>query len=1097
MDLLSVAAAISLVAATAVPAAAQQEATITGTVKSRVGAPLASASVFVQELRIGGLTGEDGTYRLVIPAARVNGQRVTLAVRLIGYREATAPLTLTPGPHTQDFVLDPNPLRLGEVVVTGAGTATTREKLGNVINTVDSSIIRRSNEHNVVEALAGKAPNIQVNQESGEAGASSSIQIRGLKTMTGTGQPLFVVDGVPIDNSTEATSDPTGIIESGVGGSAATNRAADINPNDIESVEILKGAAAGAIYGARAGQGVILITTKKGTAGQTRYSLHSSYSFDDVNKKIPLNTTFGHGSGGVTPACDASNVDTAQVIDCGPATSSSWGPQLAPGTPIFNHFDELFDTGHTWDNILSVSGGSERTLFYLSGGRTAQNGIIVGPNNFYNRTTVHANASHRLFDNLNIGANISYVDDRGSFTGRGSNVSGLMLGAMRTPPEFNNVEYLDPTSHLQRSYRFPFPSVASSGLPRGYDNPFFVIFEQPNNSEVSRTYGNINADWSALDWLDVKETFSADYSTDARLTALPLTSSNQPIGQVTRNDITSYQLDHNLVATATHTFNPNFSGSLALGQNLNTRNFRNVAVTGVGLVAANPLILKNTTTITPNDSQAVIHTESYFGQATADLFNQLYLTAALRNDGFSSFGVSSRRHWFPKASAAWAFRQQSSDENQIFSYGKLRFAYGETGTEPVAYLTNQVYQSGVAISDAGWGDFLLTNQGGNGGLVLGPTKEQPNLGPERTKEFEAGLDFGLFGPRADGSLTLYHDKTVGVIFRAALPNSTGFINQAQNAATIRNRGIEAQLNVRPLMRENLTWEVGLQWGKNENRVIDLAGQQFVDLLTSAQSSFTGTVATAWKGSEVGVLRGNDYARCGLGLNIDGTDIDAACGSNAPKGALYIGPDGFPILDPTQRVIAVGSPKWTGSIRTSLTFRKLQISGLLDIKHGGQVWNGTRGALYNFGAHKDMDIRNKVVVIGKDWLPGPVAGPGAGTPIDFSAIDTSTGVTVAQGFFQDIGGGFGPVAAQFVEDGGYTKLREISVAYTFDQPWVRRALGLSSIGVRVAGRNLHTWTKYSGIDPETNLSGALGAIQDVDYFNNPQTRSFVLTFDLNR
>ncbi|HEX7942631.1 MAG TPA: hypothetical protein VF488_12540, partial [Gemmatimonadaceae bacterium] len=382
------------------------------------------------------------------------------------------------------------------------------------------------------------------------------------------------------------------------------------------------------------------------------------------------------------------------------------------------------------------------------------------------------------------------------------------------------------------------------------------------------------------------------------------------------------------------------------------------------------------------------------------------------------------------------------------------------------------------------------------GLLLGPTKEQPNLGPERTKEVETGLAVGLFGPRADGSITLYNDRTVGVIFRAALANSTGFINQAQNAATIRNRGIETQLNFRPIMRETLTWEVGLQWGKNQNEVLDLAGQQFVDLLTSTQSSFTGTVATAWKGSEVGVLRGNDFARCGFGLNVNGTDIDAAC-AGAPKGALYLGSDGLPILDPTQRVIAVGSPKWTGSVRTTLTFRKFQLSGLLDIKHGGQIWNGTRGALYFFGAHRDTQVRTKTVVLGKDWLPGPVGGPGAGIPIDFSAVDTSTGQTFGQEFFQGIGGGFGPVASQFVEDGGYTKLREISVAYTFDQPWVRRALGLSSIGARLAGRNLHTWTKYSGIDPETNLAGALGAIQDVDYFNNPQTRSIVLTFDLNR
>jgi TonB-linked SusC/RagA family outer membrane protein len=1074
----------------AASAARAQESTITGHVTSDAGAPLPSASVIIEGTGIGTVTREDGTYTLVVPAARAQGQTASLVARLIGYRPATAPITLSGSHITHDFVLAAAPLKLGEVVVTGQGTTSTRERLGAVINTVDSSQIRRSNESNVVQALAGKAPNVYVNQQSGSPGASSYIRVRGLKTLDGSGQPLFIVDGVPIDNTTieTNTANPGLAQNAAVGGSDAPNRASDINPNDIESVTILKGAAAAAIYGARAGQGVVLITTRHATAGQTRYSLHSTSSFDKVNNEYPLNTKYGQGSDNASPSCYAL---AAPIPDCA-SSSASWGPLLPAGTTTYNHWDELFDTGHSFDNTLSASGGNERTLFYVSLGRNAQNGVVAGPNDWYDKTTARVNASHRVLEKLKVGMDISYVDARGSFIQKGSNVDGLLLGSLRTPPEFNNQQFLDPTTGMHRSYRFPWPSLASSLDSRGYDNPFFTINDNPSTGNVSRAFGNINAVWDALDWLNIKETFGLDYYTDERLEALALTSSSEPDGSVSQADYKNTELDQNLTATASHTFTPSFAGTLTLGQNLNSRNFRQLYVNGITLVAPQPLILNNTITWTPNDNQNLVHSESYFGQATADLWNQLYLTAALRNDGFSSFGLSSQRHWFPKASAAWVFHQTPASGGGLFSYGKLRLAYGETGTEPLPYSTGQWYSVGTSFVDAGWGSTLLENQNGQGGLSIGAQKAQPNLAPERTKELEAGVDYALFDQKVDGGVTFYNDRSVGVIFQAPLANSTGFFTQAQNAATLRNRGIEATLNYRPVTRETFKWDMGVQFGWNQNRVISLAGQQFVDLATIG--SFVGAVATAWGDTtdhnmsdhQVGVLRGNDFARCGRGVILpDGTSLDQTYCKDAPANAMYIGPDGFPILDPQQRVISIGNPDWTGSFHTSLTFHNVTFSALVDHRQGGQVWNGTKGALYNFGAHKDTDIRGESRVFGSTWLPGAVVGPGAGTP-----------VVLDQNWFQGLGSGFSPVGTQFVESGTYTKLRELAVSYTFNGNWVRE-LGLSTLDVRLAGRNLVTWSKYSGIDPETNLAGAQAAIQGVDFFNNPQTRSFVIDLGLNR
>lgn len=1053
-------------------AAAQGGTTITGQVTTEAGTPIGSVNVFLEGMGIGGLTGQDGRYSFTVPAARATGQQVTITARLIGYRAQSFKVTLAAGTITQNFSLGANPLRLGEVVVTGEGMSTTRERLGAVVNSIDTSLIGRSNESNIVAALAGKAPNVEVVSASGDPGSSTYIRIRGPKTISGSGQPLFIVDGVPIDNSTETT-------EGSTGGSAASNRASDLNPDDIASVEILKGAAAAAIYGARAGAGVVLITTKRGQAGQTRYSLRTNYSFDNVTQGPPLQTEFGHGTNGVTPACNALGPVN---LDCS-ATSSTWGPKLAPGTKVYDHFAELFHTGHNSSTSLSLSGGSDRTLYFASGSYDDNRGQIIGPNDWYKRTTGRINASHKMFDNVNVGISLQYSNVRAKYVQQGSNVSGLLLGALRTPPEFNNLEFLDPTSGLQRSYRFPWPSVTSTTTPRGYDNPVYQIYEQSNNADVRRTLGNANIAWNAFSWLTLKEVFGIDYYTDTRLDGLPQSSSSQPTGQVIEGDIKQYQIDHNLTATMTHTFSPSVEGTLVLGQNANSRSHHEIFVTGVGLVAPLPFTLGNSATTTPGDFQSLVHSDSYFGSGSVFLWNQLNLTATLGNDGFSSFGLSSQRHWFPSASAAWNFKQSSTGSGQgILNYGKLRFAYGEAGVEPPVYSTLATYSGGFFFGDAGWGDALFSNQNGLGGLAQGGRRPQPDLGPERTKSYETGVDLGLLDSHADASITLYLDRTEGAIFALSVPNSTGYTSITTNGGTIRNRGIETSFNIRPIMKPGLTWEIGLNWSKNENRLVSLSGQEFVDLATGG--GFTGAVPTAWYGGSVGVLRGNDFARCGRGLNISGVDIDAACGS-APKGALYIGPNGYPILDPTQRVISDGNPSWLGSVHSSVTWQKVTLSGLLDIKHGGQIWNGTRGALYNFGVHEDTDIRGDSLVFGKSWMPGPVGGPGAGMS-----------VPINQAWFQNLGSGFGPVASQFVENGGYVKLRELSLSYSLDQPWVKN-FGFSSVDVRVAGRNLHTWTKYRGIDPEANLAGASSLIQGVDYFNNPQTRSFVISLGLNR
>jgi TonB-linked SusC/RagA family outer membrane protein len=1108
-------------AAAPLAARAQDAATVAGRVTSEVGAPLAGANVFVDGLQAGAQTDANGRYSFVVPGARVRGQRATLTARLIGYRPASFAITLTPSATvSHDFVLAANPLRLGEVVVTGAGTVSAAEKLGTARSQVDSATIVRSNETNLVNALAAKAPGVLVSSSSGEPGASSYIRLRGLTTLTGsTGQPLLVVDGVPVDNSTTFTP-LSGSVVPGTGsngGTISSNRALDLNPADIENVEILKGAASGAIYGSRAGQGVILITTKKGRAGQTKYSLHSTASFDDVSNLPELQKKYTLGSGGRGVACKQ-NVG-AEDCTVGAAARQSYGPELTRDAyigalvtatcnvacatdlfirtygdvqtiPTFDHAGEMFRQGHQYDNTLSISGGSERTTFYMSGGLLDQQGIIVGDNNKLRRYTARLNGDLQANDRLRLGGHVSFASTGATFVQSRNNVSGLLLGAWRTPPDFNNAPYLDPRTGLHRSYRYPNPGPISQEITRGYDNPLFVANETKATSDVGRVLGDLNAAYQLMPWLRMNYTLGADYNNDERMEGLPWASSGSQVtalaaGQVIRGYVRNFQLDHNLTATADYHVSPSWAGSITVGQNLNARTLRLASVTGQGLITPEPFNLTNTSTQLPGtDYRTTVHQAGFFAQGTADLFEQLYLTAALRNDGASTFGEANRRAWYPKASLAWNVLRPGVNGNDWISSAKLRVAYGQSGTQPQPYLTNLTWTS-TTFGD-GYITGVSTLQNGVGGLNNLGRKPNPDLRSERVAELEFGTDLGIIRDRADVALTYYRQRSTDVVFDVPVPATTGFQIQAQNAGALWNRGFEAQVNVRPVQTRDFGWDVGVNYARNRSEVTDLRGAAFVDL--GGTGGLGGITGAAIKGQPVGVYYGSDFVRCGRGLVLaDGTDVDATCG-DARKGTLWIGPDGYPILDQiNQYVIGDPNPKWQGSLRSGLRFRKLQLSALVDFVRGNQNSNGTKLALNHFGTSMEsVKYRNGDYTFGKDYMPGPVAGPGA-----------ETAVPLGEAWFEGAGGVFNGPGSFAIEDGGYTKLREISASYTFGGAPVSRFVGFSSLELRVAGRNLKTWTNYTGVDPETSILGASSSVRGVDYFNNPQSRSFVISVTANR
>lgn len=1051
---------------------AQEPTTLTGAVTDLAGQPIPSASVYIPSMSLGVLSNAQGRYVMIIPASRVTGQTVTVEASLIGHTTAERTVTLTPGSQVVDFQLGDDPLQLEAIVVTGQGTQQERRKLGVVINSVEGEAITRSQETNTVAALAGKAPNVEITSNAGDPGASAYIRIRNAASIVGGTQPLFVVDGTPIDNSSHRT-------ETEAAGTVTGNGVIDLNPSDIENVEILKGAAAAAIYGSRAANGVVLITTKKGRPGESRFTLSSNYSFDEVNATVPLQTRFGQGldCGAIDPTCLGD--------DLSPSTSVSWGEELAAGQAVYDHADEALQNGQRFDTNLTFSGGSERTTYFVSLSRLNHEGTIVG-NSKYDRTTVRVKGTHSFGDDLRIGGNIAYTDGFGDYIQHGSNISGIWLAALRTPPEFNNNPYLDPTTGLHRSYRYPNPTDLA--VSRGYDNPFWIANAVPNEADIGRAFGNVSADYMPYPWLSLSLVVGGDYRNDERMTLFPKSSSAYPNGQLIRANFVDRQYDESFTVTATRDLNQNIAGSLTLGQNLNHAEYRRYQVDGSNVIFGTGE-LDFVVTPTPDEYKEVLRTDGYFGQAQLDLYDRLTLTGNLRLDGANTFGAgldgdNKSRFWYPGISAS--FRFHDLIESDFLSFARLRAAWGVTGRQPPPFSNISAYTKGF-FGDGWLGDGIQSIYTGQEGVVREGTAGNPEISPERETEYELGLDVAVLDERLSLGLTYYDRQTKDAIVEKPVPTSTGYFARYENAASWWNKGWELTMDAFPVRTDDFSWSIGGQWSTNESCVTSLGGAgdlgiagfvgSQVSLVAPSDPSRAEATCHPW-----GVFFTDDFVRFGRGEVVDGVNIDDAY-PNGASGAIYIGADGFPVYDSDLSVTGDPNPDWMAGIRSSFTFRnRLRVTTLFDIRQGQQAWNGTKGALYYFGTHADTEEMHGVGT--PHTFEG--AGPGAGTEVMLNWNTWTVG---------GIGSGFTGPASQFIEDASYIKLREISVSYTLDPDWLA-PLGFTAADVTVAGRNLVTWTDYSGIDPENNLWGN-SAGRGIDYFNNPQSRSWVFGLSLTR
>lgn len=1085
--------------------AAAQAIALTGSVRDETGRPLPNATVAIKAFDVGTLVRDDGTFRLVLPGRVPRGSSVLATVHLLGYRPDSTSLTVPPaGDLHADFTLQSNPMQLGEVVVTGLQTETRVEQLATARSTVDALAIEQTELPDITTALAAKAPNVVTTASSGAPGASTAVHIRGINTLGTNGEPLFVIDGVPIDNSatTTAVLDP----EQGgdQAGAASPNRAVDINPDDIANIEILKGAAAAAIYGGRGAQGVILITTKRGHPGETRYSLHTSQERDNVVGYPKLQTSFAQGTNGAPDQCAAPTGPS----DCY-ASLLSWGPRIATGTPVYNHADEIFRPGALTDNTLSIAGGSGGTTVFLSGGYLWQNGTVVGDNNSLGRKTVRATIDHKMSDSWSVGANVYYASTATNGVQKGNgNTSSVFWTSWLTPPSFDNQPVFAPDGE-ERAYDFPHPSAASGVLRRNNDNPFFSAAYDPSLSDAGRFVGGLHTEYRPVQWLQIKALVGTDNESENRLSGYAQTSGNAatPLGDVILLDVARSQVDEQLTAAATYDSSPSVGGTLTLGEQFNTRSLNELGDVGNSLNDRNTYNLENAATEYPSLDYVEDQRDlGFFGDQAIDLWHQVHLHVGLRYDAASTYLTATDRTFgafFPTASVAWELNKLIAPNSRVLSYAKLRAAYGQTGTEPTPYEGYFSYQAGAQYQDVFYS--IPATQGGYGALVTPSTEAARTLRPERTSELETGGDVGLFGQLADASATVYERRSARVIVPVPVSSASGYQFQFANAAIIQNVGTEFTATLRPIQTRNVGWDLQANAGANHNRVDALNGATYVPYGGEGGEVGNITEEVAEVGYPVGSFLDYDYVRCGRGLTLinavgQSVNIDhAICTPGQDRGhALFINNGsyrnidgsgglgaGYPLIDPTPLIIGHSDPDWTAGFNSSLRLGNVTLAAFFDIRHGGLEYNGTRAALNYFGAGAETALRGQMVVFGKSFLPGAVAGPGAGVA-----------VPLTQTWFQN-DYNYEALDAPFYENAGFVKLRDLSLTYTYAGGALHQWIGFSTMQLRVTAHNLFTLTRYAGIDPEVNEAGSETGATGLDFFQSPPTRSFAISVDLSR
>lgn len=1045
------------------PLAAQQPVTVSGRVTIEGGAPLAGASVNITQLGLGDYTDAEGRYRIQVPAARAQGT-YTVQVRRLGYKATSASLTLAGASVEQDFVLAAAPTQLEAVVATALGIEKQKRSVGVAQQTISGADLTQTPTPNVVNALSGKVAGVKV-IGSTNPGGSARIVIRGENSIGGNNQPLFIIDGIPVDNSQFVSTNQT----RGYGGFDYGTPLQDLNDADIASISVLKGPAAAALYGSRAANGAIIITTKsgKGAQGGFQVSASSAVTFETISKLPDYQNKYGQGANGQFNWVDGTGAGTNDGED------ASWGPMLSPdsmkvqwfsnGQPAPwiahpNNVRDFFQTGRTLTNNFSASGASDRANFRLSLGTENSDGIV--PTNTFRRLTASANGSALLRDKLTADASVQYINNSANNRpGTGYDEFNPMMGFVWFGRQVD-------TKQLQQLYRDS--TLVASNVANGvnccqvnwnynyHNNPYWNLYSNHNGDERNHVIGSTSLTYKPLTWLSAKVATGIDFYRHKREFDVapgwvggffdPYTNGDFSQGGFSNEAI--WSAENNSEFLLSSITNP----IKGLGLTVNLGGNRRYAATNQQWVGTDALVapgvynMSNAATVyTPYQYDRRRQVNSLYGSAQFAWNDYFFVDVTGRNDWSSTLPKGNNSYFYPSLSTSLVFSDlfPALTMGGRMDYGKLRFAIARVGSDADPYLITMTYPSNPAwtgIDGSSVPRFYVPN-----------TLTNANLKPEQTDSWEVGTELSFFQSRLGLDATYYQKKTTNQILTASVSPASGFSAAAVNAGEMDNNGVELQLTATPVKLDNgLSWDVTANYAQNKNKLAALYGD-----LTTFQigPKFFGTSIEARLGQPYGAI---------IGYKIRRDD----------QGRMILNARGLPMRSPSTQIIGNVQPKWTGGLNNTLHYRGLDLSVFLDARIGGQLWSATN----RFGTYAgilESTLRGREV---DQTHPGiHITGVKTnGTPVDTTVR--------AEDYFKTMDG----IEENFVYDASFVKLREMRLGYDVPASLLGRFNVGYKVNVALVGRNLWTHSNAPNIDPETAFSS--GNLQGIEFGQLPATRS---------
>ncbi|WP_215224831.1 SusC/RagA family TonB-linked outer membrane protein [Echinicola shivajiensis] len=1006
-----------------------QDTTISGKVTTADGAtPLPGVSVLLQGTTIGSVTDLDGMYSMDIPSAQG-----TLVFSYLGFETQTIEIN---NRSTIDVSMVEDVSELGEVVVTAFDIDQSAKSLGYAAQVVDADEITKTRQPNLVNSLQGQVAGVQITSSGGAPGQSARIVIRGVNSLdpNADNQPLFVVDGVPIDNSTvEATGAPRGM----------TNRASDINPNDIESMSVLKGAAATALYGVRAANGAVIIRTKRGKAGEVKVNINSSVGFEELNRLPKLQDLYGQGFSGeydptsFWPAWGAPIAEVAQTV---------------PGHKYQDNWNRAFDTGVQIDNSLSISGGSEKATFYGSFGRLDQDGII--PFSGWERTTAKLSGTVTASEKFNFGGSINYTNSGGDRVPHDRFMERMMYWA-----ETQDVrDYINPDGTM-KTY--------------GNTNPIYDARFATYEDNVNRVIGNINLNYSPLEWLSFSYRLGTDFYSDSRTEItpgpmgidgeLPLSS----LGFMEETRINSRDLTSNFYVTLKRQFSADWNVIMRLGNDVFERKFDRVALSGTGFVIPGFYNVNNTSQVFASQSSSIRRLVGFYGDLTVDYKNFLFLNLTGRNDISSTLPKDNNSFFYPSVNLSYVFSETMSLPEWL-TFGKIRASWAEVGKDTNPHILGATFVSPSV--------FPLDGQVG---FSRNSTFGDPLLKPELTSSIEFGAQLAFIDGRIDLDVTYYKSNAKDQIIPVPISDATGFSSYITNAGEIQNSGVEFVVGADIIRSENFTWRASLNAAMNNNEVKGIR-EGIDEIIVGSQFGYGGSTVTMKliEGEAYGNIYGTSYQRFGA----DEESQFAQTGL-----PMIIADNGFPARNANQLILGNAVPKWIGGLRNEFNYKNFDLSFLIDFRADVEQYNQFDNFLSAFGKNDYTEARNDIIVFDgvlSDGSPNTQEvwlGQGVGPD----------GRDYGAGYWRNT---YRTISENFVQDASFIKLRNVTLGYNVN-PRLLESTPLSSIRASIAANNIILYTPWDGFDPESFSAGAGGNAIGFTGLGYPGVQSFYFTLNL--